>query len=60
MGTAVNVWNSVLSSNSSPGTWNPSARRDLVLVGQGLQEIEGSTENRFLRTEDLLHRTCLR
>ena len=30
-------------------------RRDLVLVGQGLQEIEGSTENRFLRTEDLLH-----
>ncbi len=30
-------------------------RRDLVLVGQGLQEIEGSTKNRFLRTEDLLH-----
>ena len=30
-------------------------RRDLVLVGQGLQEIEGSTENRFMRTEDLLH-----
>lgn len=30
-------------------------RRDLLVVGQGLQEIEGSTESRFLRTEDLLH-----
>ena len=30
-------------------------RRDLLLVGQGLQEIEGSTESRFMRTEDLLH-----
>ncbi len=30
-------------------------RRDLQLVGRGLQEIEGSTESRFMRTEDLLH-----
>ena len=30
-------------------------RRDLLLVGQGLEEIEGSTESRFMRTEDLLH-----
>ena len=29
-------------------------RRDLQLVGQGLQEIDGATESRFMRTEDLL------
>lgn len=30
-------------------------RRDLLLVGQGLREIDGATESRFLQTEDLLH-----
>lgn len=30
-------------------------RRDLQLVGQGLQEIDGATESRFMQTEDLLH-----
>ena len=29
-------------------------RRDLQLVGQGLQEIDGATESRFMQTEDLL------
>ena len=30
-------------------------RRDLLLVGQGLREIDGATESRFMQTEDLLH-----
>lgn len=30
-------------------------RRDLLLVGQGLREIDGATESRFIQTEDLLH-----
>ena len=30
-------------------------RRDLLLVGLGLREIDGATESRFLQTEDLLH-----
>lgn len=37
------------------GDLETQRRRDLLLVGRGLEEIEGSTESRFLRTEDLLH-----
>ncbi len=31
-------------------------QQDLQLIAQGLQEIDGSTESRLMRTEDLLHR----
>ena len=30
-------------------------RRDLLLVGQNLREIDGATESRFMQTEELLH-----
>ena len=36
------------------GDLESQRRRDLLLVGRGLQEIEGSTESRFMQTEDLL------
>ncbi len=36
------------------GDLESQRRRDLLLVGRGLQEIEGSTASRFMQTEDLL------